>query len=239
MTKQMIKKLYTFYSVKGEYDEIKNNNPEHVISCYTAGVAHCVKYHDTLIDWVNEIVANKYKNGFGLKVLTEDGEDKVEIHRYNLECNKWTCDSKLENDVIKAMANIITYYLDDDLYYYEIEDDGIYIHMEHTGHQYYRSPYESCDSCGTCDGARCDVCRTRYIVSDLYLDKEYYNGFDKEEAERIRDEMKKDYSDIIADILSRHIIDMEWFEKEIAGASDYKALLKILSKYKIPYVTTR
>lgn len=28
-----------------------------------------------------------------------------------------------------------------------------------TGHMYFNSPFETCDSCGNCDGARCDYCR--------------------------------------------------------------------------------
>lgn len=237
MTKKMIKKLYTLYTVEGKYDEIRNN-PEYNFVSYSGGKAECIKYHDSVGDWINEIVFSRFKNGFGIKILTEDGEHKVDIHRYNLECNTWTCNNKPEDYVIKTMNNIITYYFDDDLYYYEIESDGIYMRSELTGHMYYKSPYESCDSCGTCDGIKCDTCRTKYIVEDLYKNKEYYTGFDKNEAEHIRDEHKENYSDIIADILVHYTIDTEWFEKEINGASDYKALLKILSKYKIPYFNT-
>ena len=29
----------------------------------------------------------------------------------------------------------------------------------YTGHMYRNSPYETDDSCGNCDGARCDTCR--------------------------------------------------------------------------------
>lgn len=31
--------------------------------------------------------------------------------------------------------------------------------VHYSGHTYYRSPFECDDSCGTCDGARCDYCR--------------------------------------------------------------------------------
>lgn len=43
-----------------------------------------------------------------------------------------------------------------------------------TGHIYYgssMSAYECVDSCGTCDGARCDSCKARYIASYAYLDE--------------------------------------------------------------------
>lgn len=39
--------------------------------------------------------------------------------------------------------------------------------VEYTGHCYYKSPYESCDSCGNCDGARCDVCKEIKIPPKL------------------------------------------------------------------------
>lgn len=29
----------------------------------------------------------------------------------------------------------------------------------YTGHTHYNSPFESDDSCGTCDGAKCDICK--------------------------------------------------------------------------------
>lgn len=31
--------------------------------------------------------------------------------------------------------------------------------FRYSGHMYYNSPFETCDSCGNCDGARCDYCR--------------------------------------------------------------------------------
>jgi len=37
------------------------------------------------------------------------------------------------------------------------EDNRSATHL--TGHTHYRSPYESDDNCGTCDGAKCDTCR--------------------------------------------------------------------------------
>lgn len=33
-----------------------------------------------------------------------------------------------------------------------------------TGHQYYNSPIECDDNCGTCDGAKCDTCKEQYEV---------------------------------------------------------------------------
>lgn len=235
MRKRMIKKLYTYYTVKGKCDEIRNN-PEHNFVSYSCGVAECIKYHDSFTTWLEEIGANKFKIGFGVKVFTEDGKDVVNIHRYDLNCSTWMCNNKPIDDVVIIMANVINYYLNDDIYYYEIEDDGIYVCAELTGHMYYRSPYESCDGCGNCDGARCDICSKRYIVKDLYTDIVYYTGFDKEEAERVKNEHAVNYSNIIDDILINYKIDMEWFENEINGGSDIRSLFKIINKYNIPYV---
>lgn len=43
---------------------------------------------------------------------------------------------------------------------------------EYTGHIYYRSPYESDDNCGTCNGAKCDYCKTRFrsTINDISYD---------------------------------------------------------------------
>lgn len=37
----------------------------------------------------------------------------------------------------------------------------------YTGHLYRNSPYESDDSCGNCDGARCDTCKEIIIPADI------------------------------------------------------------------------
>lgn len=237
MQKQMIKKLYTYYTVEGELKEIRND-PKHNLKSYSSGKAVCIKYHDTFADWLYEIISNELKNGFGIKSLTEDGKDSINNHRYDLECNTWTCNNKELDFVTEIMADIITYYFDDDnSYYYEIMPDGIHMYAELTGHQYYRSPYESSDNCGTCDGARCDTCNTKYIVEDFYLNKIYYNGFNKDKAESAVKEYSKDYSDIITDIFKYYAVDTEWFEREIGEFRDMKSLFRLINKYNIPYIT--
>ena len=73
-----------------------------------------------------------------------------------------------------------------------------YISTEKTGHQYYGTGmevYESTDECGTCNGVRCEMCRTKYTVTEYYYDesggetgdKVIYTGWDKEVAEQYRD----------------------------------------------------
>lgn len=64
----------------------------------------------------------------------------------------------------------------------------LYIHRLLTGHIYFRSPYESCDSCGTCDGGRCDSCHEIWEVTefdDLGLVPNRFQRF------RTKDEAKK------------------------------------------------
>lgn len=43
-----------------------------------------------------------------------------------------------------------------------------YVRKEYSGHIYYGSAFESADSCGTCDGARCETCRE--VVTDDVLE---------------------------------------------------------------------
>ena len=64
-----------------------------------------------------------------------------------------------------------------------------------TGHMYYRSPYECYDSCGTCDGGRCETCREKWEVSGWDTEDErveLYKQFDtKEEAQEFADAWEK------------------------------------------------
>lgn len=73
-----------------------------------------------------------------------------------------------------------------------------YISTEKTGHQYYGTEmevYESTDECSTCNGVRCEMCRTKYTVTEYYEDengneidqKVIYTGWDKDVAEQYRD----------------------------------------------------
>ena len=235
MRKKINKELYTYYTLEGDFYDFKDNPRYNVVS-YSNGKVTCAEYHDTLDTWAKEIVRTNYKNAFGVKSYTEDGLDRLYNTRNDVSYHFCDTENMSVDDILKIMANIINYYLDDSQYY-EIKDDNIYIYKELSGHMYYGSIHESCDDCGTCNGARCDSCVTRYIVEDLITNKLYYRGSNKEEAERIRDEHKKDYSNIIDDILDNYDIDMEWFEKEINGASDIKALFKIINKYTITYIT--
>lgn len=237
MRKQMIKKLYTTYTVEGELDDIRND-PNHIFSSYSGGKAECIKYHDTLTSWFDELTRNDFKIGFGLKTLTEDGKKQVTTHVYNLWCSTYLCNTSPKEVILRSLATIIQYYLNSDPCYYEIEMDYIHMSKELTGHMYYKSPHESYDDCGTCDGAKCATCRERFIVEDLNSGEVYYNGLYIKEAERIKEEVSKDYSDIISDMLIHCKIDMNWFEKKIAGRSDIKALMNILTWNGIPYVTT-
>ena len=233
MRKQIKKKLYTYYTVLGDLDEIRNN-PAHKFVSYSGGKAECIKYHDSFTSWISEIIDNNFKNGFGIKLLTDDEEHKVLSHICDYECTTFVCSNWPEDYIGKILGNIITYYFSRFLYY-DIEEDHIYMRREFTGHTYYKSPYESCDICGTCDGAKCSMCKTIYTVVNLSTEEIFYEGFDEKEAKRVEKELKIDYSNIISDILSNYNINMEWFEKEINGASDDKALFKILNEYKIPY----
>ena len=73
-------------------------------------------------------------------------------------------------------------------------DDNRYIIISKvlTGHLYYNSIYETSDSCGNCDGAKCGNCKTKYLVEDLMNDKMLYFGDDIEEMKRIAIEAGRD-----------------------------------------------
>lgn len=233
MTKRMIKKLYTLYTVKAKYDDIKKDK-NHKLVLYSSGIAECIKYHDSIVDWLNEIVFSNFKNGFGVKSLTEDGKNMVEIHRYDLECNTYYCNINSKDCIIRSLGEVINYYFNATSHYYEIKEDHIWIDKELTGHMYYGSPYESCDECGNCNGAKCDFCHEKFTVIDLYTDHIYYIGFDKDKAERIFNENKRKYKDILDHILYNYDISIA-YDKETNDA-DYKSVLKILNENKIPYV---
>ncbi len=61
-----------------------------------------------------------------------------------------------------------------------------------TGHTHYRSPYECYDNCGTCDGARCDSCRTMYEVTDFASDNRYKIVSTLEEAKKLKEEWESE-----------------------------------------------
>lgn len=42
----------------------------------------------------------------------------------------------------------------------------LYLSKCYSGHMYFNSPYETDDSCGNCDGAKCEYCKTRWRVTD-------------------------------------------------------------------------
>jgi len=62
-----------------------------------------------------------------------------------------------------------------------------------TGHVYYGTSmmqYRSVDSCETCNGMTCAICKDKYIIenfaldeSDEALDEILYSGYDKKKAE--------------------------------------------------------
>lgn len=233
MVKVMCKKLFTTYTVEGD---IKNNPNHNVLSySHTSNKSICIKYYTKVSDWMNAIISSGYKIGFGLKCLTDDEKTNVETHRHPLKCDECSWYNLSYDDIIKIMGNILSCYFDDNIYYYEIESDMTCIIKELTGHKYFKSSYETCDTCDTCDGLKCDSCKTRYAVVDMDPYTVYYSGFNKTQAECVYNEIKKDYSDIISDILVHYKIDMHWFNKEISGSGDFDSLFKILNKYKIPY----
>ena len=236
MKKNITKKLYTLYTIEDSYDNVKKAG--HKLVSYSCGKAECMQYHDDIISWLTELAKADFKIGFGLKILSEDGNTEIDHYKYDLTHNTWACNNRPVMDAIRIMHDIMTYFLYGDIYYYEVIDDGIYIRTEFTGHMYRNSPYETSDSCGNCDGARCDTCSKRYIVVNTNTDELLYSGYNVKEAEKIRDEYKLDYTEIIEDIFLCYPVSQE-FKKELDGCTDAKALYKLMHKYKVPHYTIR
>lgn len=231
---KMIKKLYTTFTVEGSYDEIKKN-PELTLMSYSGGKGECIKYHDTLEEFVECVISNIYNHagGFGLKMISKGGIP-LNTNYYSLEFNKYQANSYPLSKTIKNLYNIIDAY--ENVYdeYWEIPRDNIYLYSELTGHIYYRSPIESCDSCGTCDGARCDFCKRVYVVEDFSNAEILYRGKDEEEAKKVFNDSSYDYSDIISSILQYYNLDHNWFDvyvKENAKQDTKYEPLRLLIEY--------
>lgn len=236
MKKKIIKKLYTCYIVEDSYDNVKKAG--HKLISYSCGKAECMKYHDDIISWLAELGKEDFKIGFGIKILSEDGENEIDHYKYGLTYNTWACANYPVMDAIRIINEIMTYFLYGDMHYYEIIDDGIYTRTEFTGHMYRNSPYETCDSCGNCDGARCETCRKRYTVINTNTDEVFYSGYDVKEAEKIRSKHKLNYTEIMEDIFLCYPVTQE-FKKELDGHTDAKALYKLMNQYKVPHHTIR
>lgn len=57
--------------------------------------------------------------------------------------------------------------------------------IHYSGHMHSGSPYETDDSCGNCDGARCETCRKVYQIEDFDTGELIYIGRDKKRAEEL------------------------------------------------------
>ena len=209
---KMIKKLYTTFIVEAKYDEIKKN-PELILMIYSGSKGECIKYHDTLEEFIECAISNIYNHtgGFGLKLFSKDGM-LLDTNYYSLQFNKYQVDHYPLSKTIKNLYSIIDAYENTVDEYWEIPRDNIHMYSELTGHIYYRSPIESCDSCGTCNGACCGSCRKVYVVEDFGNDKIIYRGKDEEEAKKVFNDNSYDYSDIISSILKYYNLDNDWFD---------------------------
>lgn len=238
LAKRTKKKLFVSYIRKISYDEFNDKKmlePNERYSCFSITGSTVLKYCDSFTEWVKCISESDFTMGFGMEVLDE--------RSYTLttsKCTNYEVENSEKSDIEYEFASIIKDYFDDNLdYYYELKLDNVYLITEFTGHTYYRSPYESCDSCGTCDGARCDTCREKYTVTNFTSDEVYYSGYNKAEAEEELDSRQEHYSDIIGDIISRYgsRLDMDWFEKSIGDNDTLSNVIKILEAANVLYAT--
>lgn len=236
LAKRTKKRLFVSYVKKISYDEFNDKKmlePNERYSCFTVTGSTVLKYYDSFTEWVKCISESDFTIGFGMEVL-----DERSYALMTLECTEYAVKKSEKSDIELKFSSVVKDYFNDDLdYYYELKTDNVYLMTELTGHIYYRSPYESCDSCGTCNGARCDNCREKYTVTNFASDEVYYSGYNKAEAEEELDSRQEHYSDIIGDIISHYgsRLDMDWFEKEIAGNDMLSDVIKVLNNANVLY----
>lgn len=236
LAKRTKKKLFTSYEKKCSFDEFnkkENIKPNERYVSFSAGKITVRTYYDLFTDWLKIVAESKLGIPFGIDIFDENG--------YSIQCdgiNAYTLANSTEIAINYAFSQIITKYFNSHYdYYYEIEMEDAYLSEELTGHIYYRSPFESCDSCGTCDGARCQTCRQKYVVRSSKSDTIFYEGYNESEAKEELESLKNNYSDIIGDIIGHYELDMDWLEKEIHGGNALKDVLKILEAANVLYVT--
>lgn len=237
LAKRTKKRLFVSYVKKISYDEFNDKKllkPNERYSCFSVTGSTVLKYCDSFTEWVKSISESDFTIGFGMEVL-----DERSYALMALECTDYTIKKSEKSDIELKFSSVVKDYFNDNLnYYYELNLDNAYLTTDLTGHTYYRSPYESCDSCGTCDGARCDNCRKKYTVGNFASNEVYYSGYNKAEAEEELDSRREHYSDVIADIISHYgsRLDMDWFEKLIAGNDTLSDVIKILEAVNVLYV---
>lgn len=90
-----------------------------------------------------------------------------EIEAYNLKLAKELIDSvEIDESIMADVHNKMKAVSKSTVKFCSFADNKVAVTLEYTGHTYYGSPYETCDSCGTCDGAKCGTCLTKVIVED-------------------------------------------------------------------------
>lgn len=236
LAKRTKKKLFTSYEKNASFDEFNKREdikPNERYVSFSAGKITVRIYYDSFIDWVKIVAESGIAIPFGMDIFDENG--------YSIQCdeiNAYALANSNETAINYAFSQIVSKYFNDHYnYYYEIEMEDAYLSEELTGHMYYRSPFESCDSCGTCDGARCQICRRKYIVRSSKSDTVFYEGYNESEAKEELESLRNNYSDAIGDIIEHYELDMDWLEKEIHGGNTLKDVIKILEAANILYVT--
>ena len=226
MKKRTVKKLYAMYEVRG--NSLEHIKEKHNVKKYSSRVAICIDYYDSLSEWLMDLAFNEYKYEFGVNLYREDG---VLIYDSSYKYTAFASDEFTLK--MNKLSEIIKYFVSEiDAYYYEIEEDNIFKTVELTGHMYKLSPYETSSSCGNCDGANCDHCKKVYMVYDYVTDNTYYRGYDHEEAERVFHKYRKDYREIIEDILNNY----EGAEEVVKDLAQPISVYDLLNTLHIPYV---
>lgn len=231
---EIIKKLYTTYMVKKDFDDAKNDPNAKMIS-YSDGEAEFIKYHETLDGFIKAAlnVIIKGNGRFGLELTTDDDLLIYYKNRYGIVGYICTNHDKDYTNLFKTVIDIIDAYKNVGNIYWEIPTNSVIMYKELTGHSYYRSAYELADSCGTCDGGKCESCKEIYTVEDIENNTILYEGPNKETATKIYKD-KLGYDNIIDSILDHYNIDHKWFDSYIEENKKYDSVfepLKLLIEY--------
>ena len=99
--------------------------------------------------------------------------------------------------------DILEYVLNEDFWDYYVMPRKIY-----TEHQYKNSPYDCCDSCATCNGALCHICKEKYIEPEFDF--------------CLRSDILNDLLTIKFDNLPKHVIDKISYGKGDTSRIKYK-----------------
>lgn len=171
----------------------KEGNPDELkrfYSVYSCGKEYAVIAETYDLDYERDMWLEKAKTEYGFGIKINGGSIKI---------------YKDIDELIK--------FIDDPHHKYTwvVPSEPLSLQTELTGHMYYGSPYETYDSCGNCDGARCETCNKRYIVYNWATLEEEFITYDKEAAHQymVDNYLQEEISRAIMEISKEYGVDKD------------------------------